>query len=153
MKHLGNMTLKGIPAMRNPSLLALLATLALGAPYAAAQTAPQTSPGPPATAADLDKQTAQMQENVKRMQRQMDRIHEAKDPKARHELMDEHAKTMQENVGMMRGMGGSVMTDTMREHQTGAWGSAWRAAAGAAAIPWRAWIRSSKWNSCSAAWT
>lgn len=95
--------------MRNPPLLVLLAALALGAPYAAAQ-----------TAADMDKQAAQMQENVKRMQQQMDRIHEAKDPKERHKLLDEHAETMKENVELMRGMAGPAMKDTLREHPAGA---------------------------------
>jgi len=102
--------LEGILAMRNPPLLVLLAALALGAPYAAAQTG-------------MDKQTAQMQENVKRMQQQMDQIHEAKDPKERHKLMDEHAETMKENMEMMRGMAGPTMKDTMREHPAGASGS------------------------------
>lgn len=104
--------------MRNPTLLVLLATLALGAPYAAAQTAP-TPTKPRATVADVDKQTEQMQENVKRMQQQMDGIHETKDPTVRHKLLDEHAETMKENMEMLRGMGGPTMTDTMRERPAG----------------------------------
>ena len=97
--------------MKNPILFAILTALTLNAPYAAAQTAPKAE-GKPA-AMDMDKQTVQMQENIKKMQQQMDRIHQAKDPKERHELMDEHAKTMQENMQMMRGMGGPMMMDTM----------------------------------------
>ena len=45
----------------------------------------------------MNKQMAQMQENLKRMERLMDRIHQAKDPKERHELMDEHGKTIMWN--------------------------------------------------------
>jgi len=108
--------------MRILLLLALLGTFALGTPYAAAQSAPKTPSKPPTTAADMDKQMAQMQENLKRMEQLMDRIHQTKDPKQRHELMDEHAKTMQENMQMMRGMGGPMMMDTMRGGPTGGMG-------------------------------
>lgn len=103
--------------MKRSILCAAVAAIALSAPTASAK---DTKPAPagsasgkPAAGMDMDKQMAQIQENVKRMQLQMDRIHQAKDPKERHELMDEHAKTMQENMQMMRGMGGPMMMDTM----------------------------------------
>jgi len=108
--------------MRNLLLLALLGTFALSTPYAAAQTAPHTPPKPPATAADRDRQMAQMQDNLKRMEELMDRIHQTKDLKQRHELMDEHAKTMRENMQMMRGMGGPTMMGTMGAGQKGGMG-------------------------------
>jgi hypothetical protein len=120
--HRCDMTLKGTLAMRTLLLLALLGNFSMSTPYATAQSAPETPSKPPMTAADRDKQMAQMQENLKRMEQLMDRIHRTKDLKARHELMDEHAKTMQENMGMMRGMGGPMMMDTMGGGQKGAMG-------------------------------
>ena len=108
--------------MRSLLLLALLGTFSLTTLYAAAQSAPETPSKPPMTAADRDKQMAQMQENLKRMEQLMDRIHKTKDLKVRHELMDEHAKTMQENMQMMRGMGGPTMMDTMGGGQKGTMG-------------------------------
>src|SRR3970040_1059162 len=59
-----NMTLKGTLAMRTLLFLALLGTFALGTPFAAAQSAPKPPPKPPMTAADMDKQWAQMREKL-----------------------------------------------------------------------------------------
>jgi len=52
---------------------------------------------------------AGMQQGVKRMQDQMDRIRKTTDPKERQKLLDEHYQTMMENMKAMRGMGGSMM--------------------------------------------
>ncbi len=46
-----------------------------------------------------------MQDRMKRMQEQMDRIHKTTDPKERQKLLDEHRQTMMENMKAMRGMG------------------------------------------------
>jgi len=53
-----------------------------------------------------EKQMAQMQE-------QMDRIRKTKDPKERQKLMDEHMRSMNEEMTMMRGMGGGMMMGMM----------------------------------------
>ena len=50
-----------------------------------------------------------MQENMKKMQTQMEKIRATKDEKERERLMDEHMRTMQEGMGMMRNMGGGMM--------------------------------------------
>lgn len=52
---------------------------------------------------------AGMQQGMKRMQDQMDRIRKTTDPKERQKLLDEHFQTMMENMKVMRGMGGSMM--------------------------------------------
>ena len=40
----------------------------------------------------------------------MDKIRKTTDPKERQKLMQEHMQAMQENMKMMRGMGGPMMT-------------------------------------------
>ena len=58
--------------------------------------------------ADGEKVTQKMQENGKKMQAQLGRIRDAKDPEARQKLMMEYMQTMHENMmlgrSMMRGM-------------------------------------------------
>ena len=61
----------------------------------------------PATAMpDKDKpmQMGKMQENMLRMHEQMHKIMQSKDIKEREKLMQEHSKTMQDNMHMMHGM-------------------------------------------------
>ena len=58
---------------------------------------------------DMDKHMSQMQEKMKAMQGQMDRIRATTDPKERQKLMQEHMQGMQENMKSMRGMGGPMM--------------------------------------------
>ena len=51
-----------------------------------------------------------MQDNMLKMHEQMHKIMQAKDPRERERLMQEHLKTMQENMKMMGGMmGGGMM--------------------------------------------
>lgn len=57
----------------------------------------------------MEKPMSQMQENMKAMQAQMDRIHKTTDGKERQKLMQEHMQAMQENMKAMRGMGGPMM--------------------------------------------
>ena len=95
--------------MKHAASAALVAAM-LAAPPLAAQPAPEPQAKPPLAAADMGKQMAQMQENIVRMQRLMDEIHKAKDPKERHALLDEHYEAMQENMHLLRGMGGPTMT-------------------------------------------
>jgi hypothetical protein len=55
---------------------------------------------------DFDKQTAQVQENIQKMQEQMDRIRQTQDPQERQKLLQEHWATMQNSMVMMQGMWG-----------------------------------------------
>jgi len=52
---------------------------------------------------------SRMQENMKDMRQQMDRLRATTDPQERQKLMQEHMRTMQENMEAMRGMGGPTM--------------------------------------------
>ncbi len=59
--------------------------------------------------AEFDKQAAQIQENIKAMQAQMDKIRQTQDPQERQKLLQDHWVTMQNNMGMMQGMWGQGM--------------------------------------------
>ena len=85
----------------------LLAACATPAPVVSAQE--QSAPAKPAMSMDMDKQMSQMQEKMKAMQGQMDRIRKTTDPKERRRLMQEHMQSMQENMKAMRAMGGPMM--------------------------------------------
>jgi hypothetical protein len=52
-----------------------------------------------------------MQDNVKKMQPQLDRIAKAKTDAERQKAMAEHMQTMQENMSMARGMQAGMMMD------------------------------------------
>jgi len=84
---------------------------ALSAPMASAQ----DSPAPASAGTDMSMHTqteepmSQMQDNMKAMQAQMDKIHGTTDAKERQKLMQEHMRAMQNNMKSMRGMGGSMM--------------------------------------------
>jgi uncharacterized protein YycO len=56
-------------------------------------------------------QVGKMQENVKKMQSQLERIAKAKNDAERQKAMAEHMQTMQENMGMARGMQAGMMMD------------------------------------------
>ena len=58
---------------------------------------------------DMDKQMPQMQENMKKMQLQMNKIHATTDPKERQKLMQEHMRSMQANMKAMHAMGDPMM--------------------------------------------
>jgi hypothetical protein len=62
-----------------------------------------------ATVEDFDKQATQVQEHIKTMHEQMDKISKTQDPKERQKLLQEHWATMQGGMGMMRGMWGPGM--------------------------------------------
>jgi hypothetical protein len=56
-----------------------------------------------------------MHTHMQKMMHQMEKIHATKDTEKRERLMDEHMRTMQEGMGMMRGMGGPMtMGDKMK---------------------------------------
>ncbi len=53
---------------------------------------------------DFDKQIAQAQQYMEKMQEQMDNIRETQDPQMRQKLLQEHWVTMQKNMQLMHGM-------------------------------------------------
>ena len=53
--------------------------------------------------------TDMMMQNMHKMRKQMEKIHGTNDPDKRKQLMNEHMQSMQENMMMMRGMGGGMM--------------------------------------------
>lgn len=62
-----------------------------------------------ASAAESVKPVQKMQENLKKMQGQLDRIARTKDEKARQKLLQEHMQTMRENMMASMGMMGGMM--------------------------------------------
>ncbi|MEA3193447.1 MAG: hypothetical protein QOD26_1780 [Betaproteobacteria bacterium] len=75
------------------------ALYALSPPAAFAQDT-KAAPAKPAMGMDMDKHAAHMQEKMKEMQGQMDKICETTDPKERQE----HMQAMQANMDMMQMM-------------------------------------------------
>lgn len=90
--------------MKTSILVAIIVACGLSAPIVSAQEKP--APDKPAMNMDMDKHMGQMQEKMKAMQAQMDKIRNTTDPKERQKLMQEHMQAMQENMKAMHGMGG-----------------------------------------------
>ena len=92
--------------MKTSILVAIIVACGLSAPIVSAQEKP--APDNPAMNKDMDmdKHMGQMQEKMKAMQAQMDKIRNTTDPKERQKLMQEHMQAMQENMKAMHGMGG-----------------------------------------------
>ncbi len=57
-----------------------------------------------------------MLERMKKMQEQMNRIHQTKDAKERKKLMHEHMQTMREQMKDMHAMGGGMKMAKSAEH-------------------------------------
>ena len=93
--------------MKTSILISALVVCALSAPIASAQEKP--APAGPAMNMDVEQHMTQMQDKMKAMQAQMDRIHKTTDAKERQTLMQEHMQAMQENMKAMRGMRGPMM--------------------------------------------
>jgi hypothetical protein len=91
--------------MKTSILISAIVACALSAPIVSAQERP--APARPAMNMDMD--MSRLQEKMKAMQAQMDRIHRTTDAKERQRLMQEHMQAMQENMKAMRGMGGPTM--------------------------------------------
>ena len=83
--------------------VAAVVACALSAPIVSAQD--KSAPAKPAMSMKVDQQMPQMQENMKRMQRQMEKLRATTDPKERQE----HMQTLHENMKAMRGMSGPTM--------------------------------------------
>ena len=93
--------------MKTSILVAAIVAGTLSAPIVLAQE--KSAPAKPAMSKDMEGETGQMQEKMKAMQGQMDRIRATTDPKERQKLMQEHMQSMQDNMKTMRGMGGPTM--------------------------------------------
>ncbi|MCQ1549569.1 MAG: hypothetical protein NOF05_12285 [Candidatus Accumulibacter phosphatis] len=63
-----------------------------------------------------------MQDNLGRMHTQLQRLAKAKTADKRQKLMDEHMKTMQENMGMATGMQSGMMDCPMMQGGMGMMG-------------------------------
>lgn len=90
---------------------ALLALASQPAVFAAGdKDAPPPASTPPAsTPAEADRQFAQMQEQMRLMQSQMERIAKTQDPAERQRLLEEHWASMQKAMGQMHGAWGGGM--------------------------------------------
>ena len=107
--------------MKKLAMTAFATALAFGAPaFADDAHHPEAAPGaksvPTQPAAKNTTQTVQkMQDNVKKMRPQLDRIANAKTDEERQKAMAEHMKAMQENMQMARGMQADAMGCPMME--------------------------------------
>lgn len=103
--------------MKTPLLVtAATVLLAIAPALPAQQASPSVTDNAQSTDAAADtarfeKEMAQVRANTKKMQEEMDKIHQAKDPAERQRLMQAHMATMQSTMGMMRGMMGPGMMD------------------------------------------
>jgi hypothetical protein len=83
----------------NKTLIAIAMTLALATP-ALAEDAHHPEQAPAAAAQAAEKAVPKMQENVKKMEGQLERLAAAKTPEERQKLLMEHMQTMRENMMM-----------------------------------------------------
>ncbi|TPQ31717.1 hypothetical protein [Cupriavidus pinatubonensis] len=100
--------------MKKEILIPVLSAFALSTVPALAQQAKPASKGSQTTqekvnVSEFDKQAAQVQENIKKLQEEMDKIRQTQDPKERQKLLEAHGVTMQSTMGMMRGLWGPGM--------------------------------------------
>jgi len=72
---------------------------------AATAASQQATPDP----AEFDKQLALVQENVTKMQEQMDRLERTRDPQERQRLLAQHWETMRSAMASMHAMAGATM--------------------------------------------
>lgn len=97
------------------ALLSIVAVVMVAplTPVAAQQASPtreiRTAPAPRQSLQDqieFDRQAAQLQENMSRMQDQMNRIRQTGDPQERQRLLQEHRAMMQQSMSQMHAMRG-----------------------------------------------
>jgi hypothetical protein len=105
---------RGPVLSRRFAMTAIAASLAFATPaFADDAHHPQQAPEPGVVPAESAAPTVQkMQDNVKKMQAQLDRIAAAKTDEERQKAMAEHMQTMQENMKMAGGMMGCPMMDS-----------------------------------------
>jgi len=104
--------------LKTTVLVAAIVICALSAPIVSAQD--KSAPAKPAMSMEMDKRMPQMQENMKNMQHQMEKLRATTDPKERKKLMQEHMQAMQANMEMMRSMSGPMMMGGKKEGMTDA---------------------------------
>ena len=97
--------------MKKAILTAVLSIIVLSGIPALVQSAEPADKGSQAeqmtpNVQDFDKQMAQSQEYMKKMQEQMDNIRQTQDPQTRQKLLQEHWATMQNNMQLMHDMWG-----------------------------------------------
>jgi len=98
--------------MKNTAMTTIAAALAFSAPvFADDAHHPEKVAEAKSAPAQIAPQIKTMQDNVKKLQPQLDRIAKAKTDEARHKAMAEHMQTMQENINMARGMQAGMMMD------------------------------------------
>jgi hypothetical protein len=109
--------------MKTITLSAIAASIALAMPVYA-DDAHHPEPGKAQTAqAQPDGKTVQkMQDNLGRMRTQLERLAKAKTDDERQKIMGEHMQTMQENMGMARGMQSGMMGCSMMQGGMGMMG-------------------------------
>ena len=90
-------------------LVASIVACALAVPVASAQD--KSAPAKPAMSVEMDAQMSRMQENMRAMRAQMEKIHATTDPKERQKLMQAHMQTMQDNMKAMHSMSKPMMMD------------------------------------------
>lgn len=97
--------------MKKIFLIAALATLPFSTSIVLAEDTHHSDkskePAVAMTEKDKQMQMGKMQENMLRMHEQMHKVMQAKDPKKRELLMQEHSRMMQNSMQMMHGMMGS----------------------------------------------
>jgi hypothetical protein len=74
--------------------------------HAAAQTGVISAP--PTPQSDADQLLPMVQDHIGRMQQQMDRLHQTRDPKEREKLVKEHLQTMRDTIRAMHGTSGEA---------------------------------------------
>lgn len=84
----------------------LCAGPALAQPSKPAPPAPAAAPDKTDSVAEFDKQMGAAEDNLRKMQEQMDALRKTQDPEARQRLLQEHWDTMQATMGMMHAMRG-----------------------------------------------
>ena len=102
--------------MNRFAMTAIAAALAFSAPILAEEAHhPEKAADAKSAPAQPAPQVKKMQDNVKKMPAQLDRIAKAKTDEARHKAMAEHMQTMQENMKMAHDMKAGMMDCPMME--------------------------------------
>jgi len=102
--------------MNKFAMTVIAASLAFAAPVFAEEAHhPETAGEAKSAPAQPAPQVKKMQENVKKMPAQLDRIAKAKTDEARQKAMAEHMQTMQENMKMAHEMKAGMMDCPMME--------------------------------------
>lgn len=109
--------------MKTITLSAIAASIVLAMPvYADDAHHPEPGKAQAAQAQPDGKTVQKMQDNLGRMRTQLERLAKAKTDDERQKIMGEHMQTMQENMGMARGMQSGMMGCPMMQGGMGMMG-------------------------------